>query len=151
MGEPPLSGTMMTVTRFWTASLQVLKRGLHTLPQKPSSSQCIGFTVDITARRNSSRLCRRGKWCAQCSGTDWFQSQAADFYDTGIQNLIPRYVLIPEVNMLKNSSTLTIGLHLPINLSIKLDFVSVNGPSELTLWTRYELYALHEQHYEHLL
>jgi histone-lysine N-methyltransferase SETMAR len=23
--------------------------------------------------------------------TKWFQSQAADFYDTGVQNLVPRY------------------------------------------------------------
>jgi hypothetical protein len=23
--------------------------------------------------------------------TQWFQSQAADFYDTGIQKLVPRY------------------------------------------------------------
>jgi hypothetical protein len=47
-----------------------MKRGLHTLPQKPSSSQCIGVTVDHPVRRNSSRRCRRGKWCARCSGTE---------------------------------------------------------------------------------
>ena len=39
-------------------------------------------------------------------------------------------VLIPEVYMLKNSSTLAVGLSVPINLSIKLGFVSVNGPRE---------------------
>ena len=33
-----------------------------------------------------------------------------------------------EVNMLKNSSTLAVSV--PINLSIKFDFVSVNGPRE---------------------
>ena len=37
-------------------------------------------------------------------------------------------VSILEVNMLKNSSTLAVSV--PINLSIKLGFVSVNGPRE---------------------
>ena len=37
--------------------------------------------------------------------------------------------------MLKNSSTLAVSL--PINISIKLGFISVNGPRELTVWTRY--------------
>ena len=37
-------------------------------------------------------------------------------------------VPIPELNMLKNSSTLAVSV--PINPSIKLGFVSVNGPSE---------------------
>ena len=35
-------------------------------------------------------------------------------------------VSIPEVNVLKNSSTLAV----PINLTFKLGFVSVNGPTE---------------------
>ena len=35
---------------------------------------------------------------------------------------------IPEVNMLKNSSALAVSV--PINLSLKLDFISVNGPRE---------------------
>ena len=65
------SGTMMTATNSWAGSSQVVKRGLPTLHQKPSSSQCIGVTVDLPARRYSSRLRRRGKWCAQCSGIDW--------------------------------------------------------------------------------
>ena len=60
------------------------------------------------------------------SVTQWFQSQAAEFYNTGIQKLVPQYdkSSIPEVNMLKNSSTLAVSV--PINLSIKLGFVSVN-------------------------
>ena len=37
-------------------------------------------------------------------------------------------VLIPEVNKLKNSSTFAV--YVPINLSIKLGFVSVNDPRE---------------------
>ena len=37
-------------------------------------------------------------------------------------------VSITEVNMLKNSSTLAVSV--PINISIKLGFVSVNGPRE---------------------
>ena len=35
------------------------------------------------------------------------------------------YVSIPEMNMLKNS--LKLSVYVTINLSIKLDFVSVNG------------------------
>ena len=37
-------------------------------------------------------------------------------------------VSIPEVNMLKNSSTLAVSV--TISLSIKLGFLSVNGPRE---------------------
>ena len=64
------------------------------------------------------------------SVTQWFQSQATDFYDTGIQKLVPWYdtVSIPEANMLKNSSTLAVSVS--INVSIKLWFVSVNGAKE---------------------
>ena len=64
------SGTMMTVTSFWTRSSQMMKRGLHTLSQKPSSSQYIGVTMDLPARQNSSRLRRHGKWCVRCSRTE---------------------------------------------------------------------------------
>ena len=64
----------------------------------------------------------------------WFQSQAADLrhmiqiWSHGMTN-----VSIPEVNMLKNSSTHVVSV--PINLFIKLSFVS--DPGKLTLWTRY--------------
>ena len=44
--------------------------------------------------------------------TQWFQCQAADFYDKTIRNFS-----IPEMNMLKNSSTLAVFV--PINLPIK--------------------------------
>ena len=64
------SGTMMMATSFCIGSSQVMKRGLHTWPQKPSSSQCIGITEDVLVRWNSGRLCRCRKWCAWCSGTD---------------------------------------------------------------------------------
>ena len=37
-------------------------------------------------------------------------------------------VSVPEVNMLKNSSTLAVSV--PINISIKLGFVYVNNPKE---------------------
>ena len=59
-----------------------------------------------------------------------FESQAADFYDTGYKSWSRGMtnVSIPEVNMLKNSSTLAVSV--PINLSIKLGFVSVNDPRE---------------------
>ena len=38
---------MIIATSFWTGSSKMMKHGLHTLPQKPSSSQCIGVTVDL--------------------------------------------------------------------------------------------------------
>ena len=49
---------------------------------------------------------------------------------SGIRKLVLRHdkCLNYGVNMLKNSSTLAVSV--PINLSIKLGFVSVNGPRE---------------------
>ena len=48
-----------------------------------------------------------------------------------IQNLVPRYekVSIPKMNIQKNSSTLAVSV--PVNVSIKLSFVFVNGPREI--------------------
>ena len=56
--------------------------------------------------------------------------QAEDFYDTGYKSWSHDMtnVSIPEVNMLKNSSTLAVSV--PINLFNKFRFVSVNGPRE---------------------
>ena len=56
-----------------------------------------------------------------------------DFYDTGYKSWSQGVinVSVPEVNMLKNSSTLAVSV--PINLSIKFGFVSVNGPGETYL------------------
>ena len=64
------------------------------------------------------------------SVTQWFQSQAADFHDTGYKSWSHGMtnVSMPEVNTLKNSSTLAVSV--PINLSIKLGVVYVNGPRE---------------------
>ena len=58
--------------------------------------------------------------------SQWFQSQAEDFYDTGYKSWSHGMtnVSVPEVNMLKNSTTLVVCV--PINLSIKLGFISVN-------------------------
>ena len=55
--------------------------------------------------------------------------QAEDFYSR-IQKMSHgmTYVIVPEVNMLKNSSTHAISV--PINISIKLRFVSVNDRRE---------------------
>ena len=66
----------------------------------------------------------------EVSVTQRFQSQTAKFYDTGYKSWFygMTNVSIPELNMLKNSSTLAVSG--PINLSIKLGFVSVNGPRE---------------------
>ena len=62
--------------------------------------------------------------------SQWFQSQPEDFYDAGYKSWSHGMTTlsIPEVNMLKNSSTLAVSD--PINLSIKLGFVPVNGPRE---------------------
>ena len=61
------------------------------------------------------------------SVTQWFQTQAANFYDTWIQKLVPLYekVSIPKVRIVKNSSTLAVSA--AIKLSFKLGFVFVNG------------------------
>ena len=62
--------------------------------------------------------------------TQWFQSQAADFYDTGYKSWSHGMtnVPVPEMSMLKNNSTLAVSL--PINISVKLDFVTVNDLRE---------------------
>ena len=46
------------------------------------------------------------------SVTQWFQSQAAEFYDRGYRSWSHDMinVSIPEVNMLKNSSTLAVSV-----------------------------------------
>ena len=53
----------------------------------------------------------------EMSVTQWFQSQAADFYGTGIQKLVPwhKNVSIPEVIMLKNSSKLAVSVPIILN------------------------------------
>ena len=62
--------------------------------------------------------------------SQWFLSQAAELYDTGYKSWSQDMtkVSIPEVNMMKNSSTLAV--YVPINFCIKFGFVSVNGPRE---------------------
>ena len=64
------------------------------------------------------------------SVTQGFQSQAVDLHDIGIQKLSHGMtnVPIPEVNMLKHRSILAVSA--PINISIKLDYVFVNGTRE---------------------
>jgi hypothetical protein len=64
------------------------------------------------------------------TGTQWFQSHAANFYDTvyrswshGMTN-----VSIPVTNMLKKKLTLAVSV--AINISMQLCFVSVHGPRE---------------------
>ena len=57
----------------------------------------------------------------------WFQSQTIGFYETGYESCFHDITNVSNlgVNTLKNSSTLAVSV--PINISIKLDFVSVNG------------------------
>ena len=73
----------------------------------------------------------------EMSVTQWFLSQAADFYDTGYKRRFRGMIndSIMEVNILKNISTLAVSV--PINLSMKLGFVSVNCYRKFTLWTLY--------------
>ena len=52
--------------------------------------------------------------------------QAADFHDIGIH--VMTNVSVPKVDMLKNHSTLAASV--PINVSIKLGFVSIKSPRE---------------------
>ena len=103
--EKTAAGTMMTATSFWTGSSQVMKQ---------AAVQCIGVTVGLPARRNSSRLCRRGKSCERCSGTHWFQSQAADLNETWIQKWEPRY------DKCLNFGSEYVEKSLSVNLCIKL-------------------------------
>ena len=58
----------------------------------------------------------------------WFQSQAANFYYTGYKSCSKGMtnVSIPEVNILKNSSTLAVS----VSINLKLGFVCVNGHRE---------------------
>ena len=64
------------------------------------------------------------------SVTQWFQYQAADFYNTGykIKSHGISKLSISELNMFQSSSTLAVCV--PINLSITLDFVSLKWPRE---------------------
>ena len=79
----------------------------------------------LSGRGSVFRMTREAELVSQ-----WFQSQAAEFYDTGYKRMShgTTNVSIPEVNTLKNISTLAVSV--PINLSIKLSFVSVNGLGE---------------------
>ena len=120
--------TMMTATSFWTASSQVMKRGLHTLSQKPSSSQCIGITVDLRAKWNSKDYVSVESdvhGVLRQSGSNP-RRQTSMTQDIKVGPTVWQNVSVPEVNMFKNSSTLAVSV--PINLSTKLGFVSINGP-----------------------
>ena len=74
----------------------VMKRGSHKLPQKPSSNQSIGVWVDLPTRRNSSRLCRRGEWCAWYSGTDGAFSSSTSWQE------VRRWILSVIANHCRN-------------------------------------------------
>ena len=67
---------------------------------------------------------------AEMSFTQWFQSQAQTSTTQGLKSWSHGMtnVSIPKVNMLKNSLSLTVSV--AINISIKLDFASVNRPRE---------------------
>ena len=59
---------------------------------------------------------------AKMSVTEWFQSQAADFYDTGYKSWPYGLtnVSIPEVNMLKNSSIFAVCFHIIISIEFSV-------------------------------
>ena len=64
------------------------------------------------------------------SVTEWFQSRAADFYDTGIQKLVSRYEKCLNSRGEYVEKLPTLAVSVPINLSMKLGFVCVNGARE---------------------
>ena len=68
-------------------------------------SQILNFSIGCNLRRQTST------------------TQGYNSWPHGMTN-----VSFPELNILKNSSTLAVSV--PINVSIKLDFDSVNGPRE---------------------
>ena len=65
------------------------------------------------------------------SVTQWFQTRWKSSTTQGYKSWSHDMtnVSIPEVHMLTNSSTLAVSV--PINISIKLGFVSVNGQGNL--------------------
>ena len=78
----------------------------------------------------------------EMSVTEWFQSQAADFYDTEIQKLVPRYdtYLNSEGEYVENNPKLAVSV--PINLSTTLGLVSVNGPRETYFVDRLRIFPM---------
>ena len=68
---------------------------------------------------------------AEMSVTQWFQSQAADFYDRGILKLVPTVSKSPNSGdkYVENDSTLAVSV--PISLSIELSF---NSPPRWLRW-----------------
>ena len=97
------------------------------------ASQWISLQDEILTPQEIRILQSFSEFEAEMSVTEWFQSLAADFYNTGIKKSWSQgmtNVSIPELNMFKNISTLAVSV--PINFCIryKSGFVSVNGPRE---------------------
>ena len=76
----------------------------------------------------------------------WFQTQVADFYDTGFKSWSRGMTnaSIPKINILKNCPELSVSV--PINLFIKLDFVSVNGHRETYFVNAPRIWSLGHHH-----
>ena len=72
------------------------------------------------------RVTERRRWVSHSGCNPRFQTSTTQGYKSWSHGMTN--VSIPGVNMLKNSSTLAVSV--PINLSIKLVFASVNGPKE---------------------
>ena len=88
------------------------------------TSRPVIFIFSYTSRNSCSdsvSMTERRRWVSQ-----WFQFQAPDVNGIGYKSWSHGMtnVLIPEVNMLKNSSTHAVSL--PINIFIELGFVSVS-------------------------
>ncbi|PNF20523.1 hypothetical protein B7P43_G05325 [Cryptotermes secundus] len=77
----------------WTASLllesswEVFKYPPYSLDLTPSDFHLLHLKKFLSGERQGFENDRE----AETVVTQWFQSQAADFYDTGIQKLVPRY------------------------------------------------------------
>ena len=102
------------------------QRWTHLLQEFTLQSRTSGPVISIlsyTSRNscpNSVSIFRIQRSRDECHSGSNPKQQISMTQDTNVS--------IPEVNMSKNSSTLAVSV--PINLLIKLGFVSVNGPRE---------------------
>ena len=89
----------------------------HDPPYSPGLAPCdFHFSLHLKKFLSGQRF--QNDRVSEMSFTQWFQSQAVDFYDTGYRRWSHGMtnVSIPEVNKLKNGSILAVFV--PINLSI---------------------------------
>ena len=108
----------------------MMKRGLHTLPRNLAAinafaSQWISLQDDIQTDYIGAESDVQGV-LGQTGSNPRRQTSTTQGYESCSRGMTND--LIPGVNVLRNSSTLAVSAS--INVSIKLCFVSVNGPRE---------------------